>query len=424
MSRLLWCSQALWASMLALGLPFSSVGQTVDPGPKSTPNLAPQLYLKVQLSHAPNFSRLKAGDVVEGSLSRDVYSAGQKLFSAGSAIRLTVDDLEKKPRPADDHWPWIVQVVAPRRITSPTVHHATILQDQREVPLDVSLLSLSRMREVRADKPRYKIAEAANPTSTQPRLQKNKPVTIMVLEAQKIGASIVPSYHPVDDADTNGNPPVLESIPAGTRCRLLLLNPVSASRSHPGDEFAASLLEPLILNAKIVLPAGTVFTGKVAKKTPPRRLSRPASLRLVFSEITLPQGVRLPVTASLAAAELDPKSHTRIDSEGEFHGEHPGKAWMAINLGVSAGIAKGVDDGAQLLLEALISTATDVSTAGAARIASTCATGLYMATRHGRDVILPRFTEIEVSLDRPLTLAPPRMQVAMASTSIENTTEK
>jgi hypothetical protein len=29
---------------------------------------------------------------------------------------------------------------------------------------------------------------------------------------------------------------------------------------------------------------------------------------------------------------------------------------------------------------------------------------VYMATRHGRDVMLPRFTEMEISLDRPLEL--------------------
>jgi len=27
-----------------------------------------------------------------------------------------------------------------------------------------------------------------------------------------------------------------------------------------------------------------------------------------------------------------------------------------------------------------------------------------MATRHGRDVILPHFTELDISLDRPLSL--------------------
>jgi hypothetical protein len=104
------------------------------------------------------------------------------------------------------------------------------------------------------------------------------------------------------------------------------------------------------------------------------------------------------------SAQLDQRSHTRIDREGEFKGERPGKAWMLINIGVTAGIAKEVDDGLQLVTEAVVSTATDVSTAGTARIAATCASGLFILTRHGRDVVLPKFTEMNVQFNRP---APP-----------------
>jgi hypothetical protein len=95
-----------------------------------------------------------------------------------------------------------------------------------------------------------------------------------------------------------------------------------------------------------------------------------------------------------------------MDAEGRLHGEHPGKAWMAINLGVTAGVGKVADDGLQLIIEAIVSTATDVSTAGTGRIAASCASGLFLLTRHGRDVILPRFTELAVSLDRPVSLSP------------------
>jgi hypothetical protein len=95
-----------------------------------------------------------------------------------------------------------------------------------------------------------------------------------------------------------------------------------------------------------------------------------------------------------------------MDAEGGLHGEHPGAAWMAINIGMTAGISKEVDDGVQLVIEAILSTATDASTAGTARIISSCVSGIYMATRRGRDVVLPRFSEMEISLDRPVSLIP------------------
>jgi hypothetical protein len=190
------------------------------------------------------------------------------------------------------------------------------------------------------------------------------------------------------------------------RCKILLLGDVSASKSKPGDPIQARLLEPVLLNSHVALPAGTLFEGKVIKKTPPRWLSRAGSLHIAFTGMSLPNGIQVPIAATLAGAELDRLSHTRIDAEGGLRGERPGKVWMAINLGVTAGIAKEVDDGLQLVIEALVSTATDVSTAGTARIAASCASGIYMVTRRGRDVVIPRFTEMDISLDRPVSLKP------------------
>ena len=158
------------------------------------------------------------------------------------------------------------------------------------------------------------------------------------------------------------------------------------------------------MNARVVLPAGSLFQGKVVKQTPPRWGSRAGSLYLTFTGVTLPGGNLMPIAASLAGAELDRRSHTRIDAEGQLRGERPGKAWMAINVGVTAGLAKEVDDTTQLIIEAIVSSATDASTAGTARIVSSCISGIYMVSRRGRDVVLPRFTEMDISLDRPLSL--------------------
>jgi len=85
--------------------------------------------------------------------------------------------------------------------------------------------------------------------------------------------------------------------------------------------------------------------------------------------------------------------------------DRPGKAWMLLNVGVTAGIAKEADDATQLAVEALVSTATDASTAGVAKIVATGASVVFMLTRHGRDVILPKFTEMEIVMNRPVSLS-------------------
>jgi hypothetical protein len=68
-------------------------------------------------------------------------------------------------------------------------------------------------------------------------------------------------------------------------------------------------------------------------------------------------------------------------------------------------MAKEVDDGTQLIVEALISTATDASTAGTARVAGSIVSGIFMLTRKGHDAVLPNHTEMAITLNRPVTFS-------------------
>jgi hypothetical protein len=348
-------------------------------------------------------SKLRPHDAVDGSLTRDVYSSDRKLFSAGSPVHLFVDHVEKRKRTPNDHWPWIVNVFTPRHENYPVFASATLDHDSQQSPLQVSLISISRKHEVHA-LPKKTSGPEKDAVKLAPTAAKKPLTPTLVLEAFNIDDSSATTANHPPDPEKDSPPPAL---PAGTRYRILLLGNVSASKSRAGDPVQARLLEPVLLNEKPVLPAGALFEGKVIKRTPPRRLSRAGSLYLTFTQLTLPGGNTYPIAASLAGAELDQRSHTRIDAEGGLHGERPGKAWMAINLGMTAGISKEVDDGLQLVIEALISTATDASTAGTTRIVSSCVSGIYLATRHGRDVVLPRFGEMEISLDRPLSPSAP-----------------
>jgi hypothetical protein len=370
------------------------------------------LYVKVQLYKALKLSKLKPGDTVEGKLARDVYSADRELFPAGSRVQLTVDHLEKRRRTPDDHWPWVVKVFTPRHEPYPVFKTATISDAEGESSLQVSVISISRKREVNAQAKKKKSGQR-NAEAGSVEVSKTGGVygsgklatPMMVLEAFSVETGKMASADaPSSEAEAGTVFSELETLPAGTACKILLLGNVSASKSKSGDLIQARLIEPVLVNSRVVLPAGSLFQGRVVKQTPPRWGSRPGSLYLTFTGVTLPGGKLIPMVASLAGAELDRGSHTRLDAEGQLRGERPGKAWMAINIGVSAGLSKEVDDATQLIVEALISSATDASTAGTARIVSSCISGIYMVSRHGRDVVLPRFTEMDISLDRPLSL--------------------
>ena len=366
------------------------------------------LYLKVKLDEKVKISKLKPGDVLTGTLARDVYSGERRVLPAGSQINLPVDKLERRRRLPNDHWPWVIKVFTPRHENFPVFRSAVATTPAGgQVQLQASALTIYHEVEIHsrpnAKKPSETIVEPSEGSSTSgvetPQSApptKGKPGTTVVLEAMESrpqfpSASPEPSRHPV-------------TIASGTQGKIILLGGVSASKSRPGDAFQARLVEPVWLNSEIVLPEGTLVEGTVVKRTPPRMLSRAGSIALTFTKLTLPGGTSNPIEASVSGVEVDQRSHMKVDPEGKIHGDRPGKAWMLINVGVTAGIAKEADDGLQLVIEAIVSTATDASTAGWGRVAATCASAVFLLTRHGRDVILPRFTEMSVTFDRPVSL--------------------
>lgn len=397
--RLLWVAFGLGAISLAASAASNPAGGT---GQRTVATSS--LYLKIRVENAVKVSALKPGDLVAGRLLRNVYSGDHEVFPAGSRVQLTVDKLERVRRVANDHWPWVIKVFTPRHQNSPTFQSGSVtLPSGAEIPLRVSLISIGREKEIHAQaKPGKPAPDSAGSSAEMsiaapgPDESTGKAGTIVTLEATEATpeAQSAPTV-----------PPSPVTLAAGTQARVILLGSVSASGSRPGDSFQARVLEPVHLGSQVVLPEGSLLEGKVVRRTPPRWLSRAGTLFVSFTSLSLPGGNGdQRVAASVASVEMDQRSHTRLDSEGQLKGERPGKLWMLVNIGVTTGIAKEVDDGTQFLAEALISTATDASTAGAARIVSTCVSGLFMLTRHGRDVVLPRFTEMDVVFDRPVLL--------------------
>lgn len=342
--------------------------------------------MKVGIDNSVKIRHLKPGDTIEGKLLYPVFLDSRELFPQGSRALLTVGSLGRRRRVPNDHWPWVIKAFTPRHENFPLFKSARIvLPNEREVPLDVSLVSIAPEVQVRPNTRRAQSVETATllgRTSVE-----NNPSEAAV------------SSKPLDEI--SGADLVL---PAGTRTHVILLSPVSASHSHLGDTIEARVIEPIRIDNRLVLPQGSMLEGRISKVVPPRWLSRSGTLLLEFTNLSLLARANAPVETSITEATLAERSHTSLDTEGDLRGAHPGKAWMLINLGVTAGIAKEADDTFQLIAEAIVATATDASTAGTARIIGACASGLFMITRHGRDVVLPKFTEMGIMFDKPLSL--------------------
>lgn len=308
-------------------------------------------------------------------------------------MSLTVDAQRRCPKTASDRWLWVVKMFSPRHTKCPSFSAALIYRsDGKEVPLEVSLLSAARSRYVSVG------SRTEKPSGVSPSRFHRKGEMTLAFEAKKSWAerTLSPTSTEIANQET--------AIAAGTRAKVVLLEALTASTNRAGDSFQARIIEPVQAGGTVALPEGTLLEGQIAKVKRPRWLSRSGALLLTFNRVMLPGEAPGLVSASVAGAQMDADSRSRIDHEGGLHGGHPGKLWMLVNLGATSGMAKAVDDGTQLVIEALASTATDASTAGVARIAATCISGLFMITRHGRGVSLPKFTEMEIVFNRSVSL--------------------
>jgi len=353
------------------------------------------------------------GTTLEGKLARSVYWRDTEVFPKGSPVRLVVDriELRKKAYAVDDR-PFMIHVFAPRREMVARFRSVDVLMPEgAQVPLRATFIALAQRAELNAEtkKPGARAGNAvAGERERASKQQKPVPPWILTVQVEPEGTTFPALAAARARNQSSASAPCPEpcTIADGTRMPLVLLDGLSASKNHQGQSFQAMLLEPVLVGSTIAIPQGSILQGVLAKRVPPRRLYRPGSLNLLFTRLALPDGAATLIAASPVAAEVDRGTHMMMDSEGRIHAQNPGKARFLLDFGVTGGISKISDDTTQLIIEVISSTATDASTAGVARFAAMGATGIFLLTRHGRDVILPSYTEMDVSLSRAVSLGP------------------
>lgn len=370
-------------------------------------------FMEVRLNAPVKFSRLKPGDTLNGRTTRDVFSGYRLLAPRGSAVRLTVSSMQRRRRKYSNLWPWPVPYFLPKYQHIPSFDFAEVsLPNGGSARLPVAALpnldSIHVATKTKARKKRTRKATASYQPAkhAQAHSHLSGPLLQVVLNAvpdDSEGSLPAALSASTSCAKCSG----LKAISAGTKAELVLLDALSASKSRVGEPFKALLMQPLRLNSDQILPEGSVFEGRVTKRVPPRRLSRPGSLYVTFTRLVLPAATSRAIAASVAGVDVDRRSRIKVSSEGGLSGGSPGKVALLKELGVGVGISKVSDDAYQLIAEAFVSTATDASTAGTARLIGLALSGIYALSRHGRDVTLPPYTTITIRFGRdPLPLLP------------------
>ena len=367
----------------------------------------------IVLGNRIQLKKIAPGTTLEGKLGRAVYWREREVFPIGSEVRMVVDRIEsrKKAHVVDDR-PFVIHLFAPRHDRVARFRSVKVLlSGGEEIPLSATFIALSQRAQLKT--PTAKSATPATnatedrggKTAKSPQ-SKTPPPWVLALQVEPEGTT----FQALAEARAGKGTGAVAACPEpctiaeGTRMPAVLLGGLSASKGHNGQTFQAMLLEPVLTDSKVALPQGTIVQAVLARRIPPRRLYRPASVTLLFTRLVLPSGAATAIAASPVGAEVDRGTHMTMDSEGRIHAQHPGKARFLLDFGVTGGISKVSDDTTQLIIEAISSTATDASTAGVARFAAMGASAIYLLTRRGRDVILPAFTEVDLSLTRSVSL--------------------
>jgi hypothetical protein len=366
------------------------IPNAVAPAVSAAPGESDTLLRAVFPGHK-SWGRVEKGTVLEGRLSLPLYSGEQILAPADSVVRITVNSAEKIREPLG-FWRKsgraIVRAFNPLETSHPAEYHvelsaADLLTPAGEVrPLDVRVLRASSGVMVQPNSGSLK--------SAWPEHGKSKAGNILLMSLSRETFSSVAAGHDLAPVNTAGEQ---------RSGRAYMLTGLRASTNHQGDTFRAQLAEPVRVGSRVFAP-GTIVEGTVVRRVPPRMLSRAGKLYLRVDRIVPAEGEALRVGGSLSAAEADAQSRFALDEEGTLHGRKPGMLNGLVDIGYAYFVGKVSDDIAETPIRAIGAAMSDAAVANAARYVGLGSSLVFLITRHGRDVYMPKYSLIEIDFGR------------------------
>jgi hypothetical protein len=199
-----------------------------------------------------------------------------------------------------------------------------------------------------------------------------------------------PQYQPPApsaQAETRGRPanlPDALTIPAGTVIQVRASDWLSSDRNKPGDEFIATLAQPIVVDGWVVMRRNQNIIGHVTDAKRAGRVKGVSRLQLDLSQLTLVDGQLLPVQTTLLNA-----------SAGTSNGRDAAAIGLTTGTGAAIGAAAAGGSGAAI-------------GAGAGFVASVAG---VLLTR-GKPTIIPPEDLLTFRLENPVTISTVRSNVA------------
>ncbi|MFZ0639441.1 MAG: hypothetical protein WA020_06870 [Candidatus Acidiferrales bacterium] len=120
--------------------------------------------------------------------------------------------------------------------------------------------------------------------------------------AQESGPlNLRPAAQTQPQAESQAQPQQAIIVPAGTRIRLTLANPIT-SRSHKGDSVRAAVAFAVMVGARVAIPSGTYVQGAITEIV--ERSSSGPSVKIKFSSMVYANGYTVALDGSNLQAKI------------------------------------------------------------------------------------------------------------------------
>jgi len=185
--------------------------------------------------------------------------------------------------------------------------------------------------------------------------------------------------------------PAMLTVPAGTKLPLVLHNSITTRNAKPGDPVYLETLFPIVINNKILMPAGSYVQGEIVSTKRPGKVKGTGEMQLRLNTMILPNGYTVSFNAIPSNAGTG--GNESVDSEGNIKGD--------TDKSTDAGtVLKGTAIGAGI-------GGIAARSAGGAGIGAAAGAAVGLMTvllTRGPELELPRGTTLDVVIDRAVFL--------------------
>ncbi len=194
---------------------------------------------------------------------------------------------------------------------------------------------------------------------------------------------------PASSPGPAGAPAALE-LPVGTHLPLVLHNGISTRTAKVGDPVYFETLFPVMLNGKVIVPAGSYVSGEITESKRPGRVKGRGEIMMRLQTLILPNAYM--VSFAGAPSNASTGGNETTDSEGKIIGDSD-KAGDAGTVAQTTAAGAGIGG---LAGRSLTGVGVGAGIGAAAGLAA------VLLTR-GPEAEMPRGTTLDAVLDRPLS---------------------